>query len=294
MYDRRLDAIVSAANHGSFTRAASELNISTPALVKQVSGFEAEYGIVVFERSHTGVELTPQGRMLVEDAQSIMRQSRDSLRRVRGLDTGETIRLGVSLMCPGRNTLEMWPKVHELVPDLRLEIVPVGDLYDERESVMTRLGDEVDVMQTSYSTARWGASCALFPLFSSTFMIDVPRTSDLAALSQVRFSDLEGRRVRFLRHGNDAMDELRGIMLDRGGIEVIDSDKFDFALFNDAEEKGDGVVTSGAWSGIHPAFVGVPLAEGYKAPCFLAYPARPSERVARFVAAMRRVCISPA
>lgn len=169
-----------------------------------------------------------------------------------------------------------------------------GDLYDERESVMTRLGDEVDVIQTSYSTARWGASCALLPLFSSSFMIDVPRTSDLAALSQVGLSNLEGRRVRFLRHGNDAMDKLRGIMLDRGGIEVVDSDKFDFALFNDAEEKGDGVVTSGAWSGIHPAFVGVPLAGGYKAPCFLAYPAHPSERVARFVAAMRRVCISPA
>lgn len=294
MYDRRLDAIVSAADHGSFTRAAAELNISTPALVKQVSGFEAEHGVVVFERSHTGVELTPQGRMLVEDARSIMRQSRDSLRRVRGLDAGETIRLGVSLMCPGRNTLEMWPRVHELVSDLRLEIVPVGDLYDERESVMTRLGDEVDVIQTSYSTVRWGASCALLPLFSSTCMIDVPRTSDLAALPQVELSNLEGRRVRFLRHGNDAMDKLRGIMLDRGGIEVIDSDKFDFALFNDAEGKGDGVVTSGAWSGIHPAFVGVPLAGGYKVPCFLAYPAHPSERVARFVEGIRRVCISPA
>ena len=38
MYDRRLDAIVSAADLGSFSRAAERLCVSTPALVKQVSG----------------------------------------------------------------------------------------------------------------------------------------------------------------------------------------------------------------------------------------------------------------
>lgn len=34
MYDRRLDAIVAAAELGSFSKAAEKLSISTPALVK--------------------------------------------------------------------------------------------------------------------------------------------------------------------------------------------------------------------------------------------------------------------
>ena len=54
VYDRRLEAISAAAELGSFSRAAAKLRVSTPALVKQVSGFEAEFGITLFERSHSG------------------------------------------------------------------------------------------------------------------------------------------------------------------------------------------------------------------------------------------------
>ena len=83
VYDRRLEAISAAAELGSFSRAAAKLRVSTPALVKQVSGFEAEFGITLFERSHSGVKVTPAGALLVDDARSIMRQSEDALRRTR-------------------------------------------------------------------------------------------------------------------------------------------------------------------------------------------------------------------
>ena len=83
MYDRRLEAISAAAELGSFSRAAAKLRVSTPALVKQVSGFEAEFGITLFERSHSGVKVTPAGELLVDDARSIRRQSEDGLRRAR-------------------------------------------------------------------------------------------------------------------------------------------------------------------------------------------------------------------
>mgnify|MGYP001130590925 CR=1 FL=1 len=72
VYDRRLEAISAAAELGSFSRAAAKLRVSTPALVKQVSGFEAEFGITLFERSHSGVKVTPAGSLLVDDARSIM------------------------------------------------------------------------------------------------------------------------------------------------------------------------------------------------------------------------------
>ncbi len=70
VYDRRLEAISAAAELGSFSRAAAKLRVSTPALVKQVSGFEAEFGITLFERSHSGVKVTPAGALLVDDARS--------------------------------------------------------------------------------------------------------------------------------------------------------------------------------------------------------------------------------
>lgn len=287
MYDRRLDAIVAAAELGSFSRAAGKLRVSTPALVKQVSGFEAEFGITLFERSHSGVKVTPAGALLVEDAKSIMRQSEDALRRAhRAAGDGGAVRLGVSLMCPGRNTLALWPRVHELESGLRFEIVPVGDLYDERETVMRSLGRDVDVVQSSFSTPRWGDACQKIRLLDVPFYIDVPRTSRLADRDRITVADLEGMRLRVLRHGNDAMDSLRVALIADGGVDIIDADSFDFALFNEAEEKGDAVLTCGSWSGMHPAFVGVPFVCGRSVPVFLHYPLEPTLQVRRFVDAV--------
>ena len=290
MYDRRLDAIVAAASLGSFSRAAERLRISTPALVKQVSGFETEHGVTLFERSHAGVRTTPAGARLVEDAREIMRRSEAALRRAREVDSGgEAVRLGVSLMCPGRNTLSMWPSVQQRESGLRLEIVTVGDLYDPRTSVMTRLGEEVDVVQSSYSTFRWGGSCRLLPLFTTPFKIDVPRTHVLANRKRLTLDDLDGMSIHILRHGNDATDQLCDLLAIDRDVRVIEADSFDFALFNEAEERGDGVLTSGAWSEVHPGFVGIPLDCGIQVPCFLCYPPNPTPQVARFVAAMERV-----
>lgn len=48
MYDRRLDAILAAAELGSFSQAAARPHLSTPALIKQVTGFEQEHRITLF------------------------------------------------------------------------------------------------------------------------------------------------------------------------------------------------------------------------------------------------------
>ena len=96
MYDRRLDAIVAAAELGSFSKAADRLNISTPALVKQVTTFEREHNIVLFERSHTGVATNEAGASLVEDARRIMAESASALQRARSLCGGASISPGAS------------------------------------------------------------------------------------------------------------------------------------------------------------------------------------------------------
>lgn len=291
MYDRRLEAISAAAELGSFSRAAAKLRVSTPALVKQVSGFEAEFGITLFERSHSGVKVTPAGALLVDDARSIMRQSEDALRRARrAAGEGGAVRLGVSMMCPGRQTLSMWSGIHDLEPSLRFEIVPVSDLYDECETVMRSLGREVDVVQSSFSTPRWGDACQRLRSSTCRFISTVPRTSPLARKTRITVADLEGMRLRVLRHWQRRYGSVCCIdLLADGGVDVIDVDSFDFALFNEAEEKGDAVLTCGAWSGVHPAFVGVPFLCGREVPVFLHYPLEPTLQVQKFVNAMAQL-----
>lgn len=289
MYDRRLDAVVAAAELGSFSQAAQRLHISTPALVKQVSGFEAEHDLTLFRRDHTGVTLTAAGQVIVEEAHSMAQHAEDALRRARFAERdGQTVRMGVSLMSPGRQTLTRWPRIHELEPDLRLELVAVGSLYEPGSTVMQRLGEQIDVVQTSFSTVRWEGLCDLIHVFDAPFYVDVPRTMRLSASQSLSLDDLRGRRVCVLRHANDPMDRLRSALLTHGGIEVADVDTFDLGLFDAAMEQGDVVLTCGAWSGVHPAFAGVSLSWHEEVPTYLAYPRHASPQVERFVAALAR------
>ncbi|MDO4442527.1 MAG: LysR family transcriptional regulator [Slackia sp.] len=171
MYDRRLDSIVAAADCGSFSKAAKQLGVSTPALAKRIEAFEAEYDIALFNRTRRGVFLTPAGASIVDDARALMRQSRDVLRRAREQETfgGVTVRLGISAACPAPTVLAAWPRIHESDSSLHLELVPIGDIYDDDVAVVAHLGGSVDIVEVSdVSLAAceklWGSVCRVDPL----------------------------------------------------------------------------------------------------------------------------------
>lgn len=67
---RHLAAFVAVAEEGSFTKAALRLHISQPPLSRQVRQLEDELGFPLFVRGRVGIELTPQGRGLLETARS--------------------------------------------------------------------------------------------------------------------------------------------------------------------------------------------------------------------------------
>ena len=61
MYNKQLDALIAAADDGSFSKAARRLFISPAALIQQVNLLEAHLGITVFQRTPRGVALAPAG-----------------------------------------------------------------------------------------------------------------------------------------------------------------------------------------------------------------------------------------
>lgn len=184
MYDRRLDSILAAAECGSFSKAAKRLGVSTPALAKRIETFESDYGIELFSRTRRGVFLTPAGASIVEDARALVRQSNDVLRRAREQESfgGTTVRVGVSAQCTPRCILDAWPRVHELDSSLHVELVPIGDIYDDDLGVIEHLGGSVDLIEIAdVSPAAceklWGGVCRVEPLTAA-----VPSSSEAAVL----------------------------------------------------------------------------------------------------------------
>lgn len=72
-----LQAFEAAARHGSFSRAAQELNLTQGAVSRQVRGLENALGVRLFELVRQRVILTDLGRRYLED----VRRTIDSLER---------------------------------------------------------------------------------------------------------------------------------------------------------------------------------------------------------------------
>ena len=61
---RHLRAFVAIADNGGFARAAARLNLSQPALSRQIHALETDLGTPLFDRIGRRVKLTSQGEDL--------------------------------------------------------------------------------------------------------------------------------------------------------------------------------------------------------------------------------------
>ncbi len=53
---------------GSFSKAAEQLYISAPAVIKQINSLEASLGMKLFDRTHRGLVVTEAGQSIYNDA----------------------------------------------------------------------------------------------------------------------------------------------------------------------------------------------------------------------------------
>jgi DNA-binding transcriptional LysR family regulator len=80
-----VEAFVAIARRGGFTRAASILRLSQPAISRRVHLLEQELGAPLFERMRSGVVLTDAGREFLPHAETLLASMRDGIEAVRAL-----------------------------------------------------------------------------------------------------------------------------------------------------------------------------------------------------------------
>lgn len=85
---RDIRAFVAVAQTGSFTRAATHLHLSQPALTVQIRRLEETIGVRLFDRNSRNVALTPTGRELLPVLQKSLQDMEQVLIDARALGEG--------------------------------------------------------------------------------------------------------------------------------------------------------------------------------------------------------------
>jgi DNA-binding transcriptional LysR family regulator len=82
---RQLRLFIGVAEELHFGRAAARLFITQPALSRQIQALEQALGVLLLERDHHRVDLTPPGRVLLEQARELLAHSQRVEAAIRGV-----------------------------------------------------------------------------------------------------------------------------------------------------------------------------------------------------------------
>ena len=83
MYNPQLETFLRVADAGSFNKAAEELFITPPAVIKQITSLETSLDLQLFVRSPRGLKLTEAGKSIYRDAQYVVQYCKDSVVRAK-------------------------------------------------------------------------------------------------------------------------------------------------------------------------------------------------------------------
>ncbi|MEH7414931.1 LysR family transcriptional regulator [Neobacillus drentensis] len=76
---RQLRYFISVAEHLNFTEAAKQLFVAQPAVSQQIASLEKAIGLKLFLRDKHSVQLTPAGRVFLNDAIEMLNKSEEAV-----------------------------------------------------------------------------------------------------------------------------------------------------------------------------------------------------------------------
>ena len=201
--------VVAAADHSSFRRAAAVLNITQPTLSKRIRELEDRLGVLLFERSTGGAQLTALGEDFVESARRVLAELELMENRARAGKRGEAGRLEIGFYTslstgPLRDTIFTFAEQHvqvdvNVTEDARATLIPL--LARGVIDIVVVLGDPT---YTDYSH---------MSLWSERIMVALPKTHPLGVRDFVYWTDLKNER--FLMSRRDPGPEIQDILLNK-------------------------------------------------------------------------------
>jgi DNA-binding transcriptional LysR family regulator len=135
---RELRSFVLLGQQLHFGRAARLLNLSQPALTKQIRRIEEDLGCSLFQRGKHGTKLTSAGELFLQEAKPIVNGFDQLLEAGRLLSRGESGRLRIGF---GFHTFELVPlliaRLRQLVPRVEISLRDMSTA-EQTEGLRTR------------------------------------------------------------------------------------------------------------------------------------------------------------
>jgi LysR family transcriptional regulator, glycine cleavage system transcriptional activator len=118
------------ARHLSFSDAADELGVSTPAVSHQVRHLEDHLGILLFHRSNRTIALTPAGAILFPEIHEALVRLRNATTQLRRREVTTSLTIGVPPSFAAKWLIPRLPRLRDHCPEIEIRIACSSQLID--------------------------------------------------------------------------------------------------------------------------------------------------------------------
>ena len=297
MYNPQLDTFLRVAEAGSFNKAAEEAYITPTAVIKQINLLENELGVRLFDRTYRGITLTKAGKSLLQDTKYIMQYCRESVIRAKNAmqEDAKVIRIGTSPMTPAQLLMPLWPKIQNLCPDIKFQIIPFENTPENAREILGNLGKNIDIVCGIFDeTMLKLRGCDGTVLSREPFCCAVSVHHRLAAKDRLLIKDLYGENLLLMRRGwSGYVDSLRDeLWKNHPQINITDFEFYNMYIFNRCESSDDILLAIPGWANVHPLLKGIPVDWDFGIPFGILHSCEPTETVKKFLEAARKAALA--
>lgn len=187
---RDLEYIIAVQQCGTVGKAAEQLGITQPSLTKAVRRVETQLGVMLFDRTSTGMRLTQAGELFLVRARRLSRDFDDALAEMRSIRSGEQggVRLGYSPSLPDALVVASCRRLLRERPAARLRMR--RRLASELLELLRNGEIDVAVMPISAGTEEFDTQV----LYEDCLAVVADARHPLAARQSLQLSDIQDQQ----------------------------------------------------------------------------------------------------
>ncbi|MCR5525722.1 MAG: LysR family transcriptional regulator [Lactobacillus sp.] len=251
----QLTTFISVAENKSFNKAANQLFISAPAVIKQINALEKKIHVTLFNRTHSGVSLTPAGESFYQDAKKLVAAYTKSINHAQDLaEEKQSVKIGVGPLATGTGVNNLWLKISQKYPNITFQFIPCSCALGSFNEFLAGINKEFDLVSSVYDTnllQMFGLKATELDI--TPLKISVPVQNPLSNKEDLTLNDLKGQTIALSPRGEfNCFDQVRDMLEKDPTITIKDINGFDMPILNSCVENNWLLCSAEDWQTAHP------------------------------------------
>lgn len=198
MNTTQLECFLSVAEYLNFSKAASFINISQPAVSHQISSLEDELGVKLFVRNNKSVQLTSAGVSFLSDADTILKIAVSSKKRLNSRKSEQIIKLGIG--CHNQGELDAAVPVIKKFYERHSEFFPFVQTLPFKSMDNMLSDNKIQVLFAVKDISEKSKAEVFTEICRCGYAAIYPENTEMSDKKSVSAKELNGRMIILERH----------------------------------------------------------------------------------------------